>query len=145
FDFVCTKEEYEDWMEKNSSKVNPTKIYPLNNGRKMIVEGSVNCEFEINSPGTSTEMLLDIVEGSSESIETAFGWVPTFDMLFTIKSSHKYLKDSPHFWKTLADYHIMKAFGAKVRPEYEAFLKLREKETYTYKHPSLNQDKNSFF
>jgi hypothetical protein len=143
FDFVCTKEEFDTWMEKNSAKVNPTKVYAVKN--KMIVEGSTNCEFEINVPGTSTEMLLDIVEGDPESIETPFGDVPSLDMLFTIKASHKYLKNSPHFWKTLLDYHVLKHVGCEIRPEYQAFFKLREKETYNYSHPKLNQSKDGFF
>lgn len=143
FDFVCTKEEFDSWMEKNSHKINVSKMYPEKN--KMIVEGSSNCEFEINVPGTSTEMLLDLVEGAPDSIETPFGWVPSVDMLFTIKKSHRYLKNSPHFWKTALDYHIMKHSGAQVRPEYEAFFKLREKETYNYAHPKLNQSKDGFF
>ena len=145
FDFVCTKEEFDNWMDKNSSKIGMTKSYPVKDGAKMIVEGSTNCEFEITSPGTSTEMLINLVEGAPDSIETSFGWVPSLDMLFTIKSSHKYLKNSPFFWKTLLDYHVMKAAGAKVRPEYEAFFKLRQKETYNYSHPKLNQSKDGFF
>src|SRR5665213_3653682 len=92
FDWVCTREEYDSWVENNSHKVNPTKIYAQGEN-KMIVEGSTNCEFEIIVPGKSSSILKDLVEGNSESIETPFGWVPTFDMLFTIKSSHKYLKD----------------------------------------------------
>jgi hypothetical protein len=40
----------------------------------------------------------------------------------------------------------MKNAGAKIRPEYEAFHKMREKESYNYKLPSLtNQTKESFF
>jgi hypothetical protein len=109
------------------------------------VEGATNVEFDIIKPGNSSEMLQQLVEHNPESIETPFGWVPTLDMLFTIKSSHKYLKNSPHFWKTVADYHILKHLGAKVRPEYEAFLKLREAETYTYAHPKLNASKDNFF
>ncbi len=145
FDFVCTKEEFDVWMTEQSAKVKPTKVYPESNGKKMIVEGNTNCEFEINIPNTSTEMLMDLVEGDKESVETPFGWVPTLDMLFTIKSSHKFLRNSPHFWKTLLDYHILKKVGCKVRPEYQEFLKLREKETYWYKHPKLNQSKDGFF
>jgi hypothetical protein len=149
FDFVCTQEEFDSWMEKNSVKVNPTKVYPLhnvhNNVHKMIVEGATNCEFEIITPGTSSEMLRDLVVADKESFETPFGIVPSFDMLFTIKSTHKYLRNSPHFWKTLADYHIMKHLGATVRPEWQDFFKFREKETYWYKHPKLNQNKDAFF
>ena len=144
FDWVCTQEEYDNWMEKNSHKVKPTKVYP-EGSNKMIVEGSSNIEFEIIKPGTSSEMLQKLVENNSDSMETPFGWVPSFDMLFTIKQSHRYLKNSPHFWKTMADWHIMRAMGAKVRPEYEEFLKLREKETYNYAHPKLNVTKDNFF
>lgn len=145
FDFICTEQEYKDWMEKNSHKVNPTKIYPVSDGKKMVVEGSTNLEFEFITPGSSNELLNEIVTNDPDTIQTPFGMVPSLDMLFTIKSSHKYLKNSPYFWKTLLDYHVMKVLGAKVRPEYQAFLKLREKETYTYAHPKLNQSKDNFF
>jgi len=145
FDFVATMNEAQSWIEKNASKIGMTKTYSEKNGKKLIAEGSTNVEFDIVQPGNSNEMLVQLVEGDKESIETPFGWVPTLDMLFTIKSSHKYLKNSPHFWKTVADYHIMKRLGAKVRPEYESFLKLRESETYTYTHPKLNQGKDTFF
>lgn len=148
FDWVCTLSEYEAWMEKNSHKVKPTKVYQEECKQglyKMIVEGGTNCEFEIIDPEKSSGILQKIVEGNSESLETPFGWVPPFDMLFTIKQSHRYLRNSPHFWKTLADWHLMRKLGAQVRPEYEAFLKLREKETYWYKHPKLNVSKDAFF
>lgn len=143
FDFVCTKDEFEEWILINSDKAGMKKVYPEKN--KMIVEGDSNCEFEIVSPGTSSELMVQLVENRPESLQTSFGWIPTLDMLFTIKSSHKYLKNSPHFWKTLLDYHVMKRVGAKVRQEYEAFLKLREKETYNYAHPKLNTTKENFF
>lgn len=145
FDFVCTMDEFNAWVDKNGSKIGITKIYPEDNDKKMIIEGSTNCEFEIIREGSSSEMLRNLVEGAADSIETPFGWVPNVDMLFTIKKSHRYLRNSPFFWKTLLDYHIMKFAGAKVRPEYQEFLKLREKETYWYKHPKLNQSKEGFF
>lgn len=143
FDWACSKEEFDQWMEQHSHKVKPTKVYPQKN--KMIVEGSTNCEFEIAEPGSSTQMMIDLVEADSDTFDTSFGKVPSLDMLFTIKSTHKYLKNSPHFWKTLADYHIMKRAGAQIRPEYKDFFKFREKETYNYSHPKLNVTKDSFF
>jgi hypothetical protein len=145
FDFVCTKEEFDHWMETTSAKVNPTKVYPEMNGKKMIVEGSTNCEFEMILPDTSTEMLSKLVSEAKDTLETPFGLVPNVDMLFAIKASHKYLRNSPHFWKTAVDYHILKRSGAKIRDEYQTFFKLREKETYWYKHPKLNQSKDNFF
>jgi hypothetical protein len=134
-------------MEANSHKISPTKIYSERgkNFHKMIVEGNTNLEFEIIQEGQSSDILRKLVEGNSESLETPFGWVPTFDMLFTIKQSHRYLRNSPHFWKTLADWHTMREKGATIRPEYKDFLKMREAETYWYKHPKLNTSKEDFF
>ncbi len=146
FDFIATKEESDEWIAKNSEKVNATKVYPLADGKKIIVEGDTMVEFEIIQPGASNEMFAKLVAEDKETIPSSFGMIPNLDFLFTLKSSHKYLKDSPHFWKTLKDYHRMKAVGASVRPEYMEFFKLREKETYAkQKHPSLMQTKDNFF
>lgn len=147
FDFVCTMPEFEAWLANNEDKLGEKKVYPENNhyASKMIIEGSSNCEFEIIQPDKSSGLLAELVKADKDTIETNFGLVPSLDMLFTIKASHKYLRNSPHFWKTLADYHILKRAGARVRPEYEAFFKLRQKETYNYGHPKLNQSKDNFF
>lgn len=153
FDFVCTYPEYNTWFDENSHAIKWTKAYASDNHphwHKQIIEGQPNCEFEIigvpgRQPGKSSAMLDEIVRNSPDTIETSFGLVPNVDMLFTIKASHRYLRNSPHFWKTLADYHIMKRAGACIRPEYLDFFKMREKETYYYKHPKLNQGKDTFF
>lgn len=149
FDYVCHQSEFNSWLESNKDKIKISSIYPSvninNNVHKMIVEGNTNFEFEIITPGTSSEELEDLIKSDKDTMESPFGLIPSFDMLFTIKSSHKYLKNSPHFWKTVLDYHTMKSLEAKVRPEWKDFLKFREKETYWYKHPKLNQNKNSFF
>jgi len=71
--------------------------------------------------------------------------IPSLNALFALKSSHKFKKDSPHFWKNLQDYHLMKAYGAEITPYYKDFYKKREKETYTYAHPKLNVSKDDFF
>lgn len=69
--------------------------------------------------------------------------VPSLDELYTLKLSHRYLKDSPHFRKTRSDIMLMRSMGAKVfDPEW---LKKREDETYWYKHPKLNVKKKDFF
>jgi hypothetical protein len=143
FDFVCTKEEFDQWLDSNKNKIDIKKIYPEKN--KMIIEGNPNCEFEISEPKSSTQMLIDLVTNEKESYLTPFGLIPSLDMLFTIKASHKYLKNSPAVFKTMQDYHVLKNAGAKIRPEYKEFLSLREKETYNYSHPKLNVSKQDFF
>lgn len=67
----------------------------------------------------------------------------SLDELYTLKMSHRYLKDSPHFRKTRDDIMFMREMGAKV---FDAdWLKKREDETYWYKHPKLNVKKKDFF
>jgi hypothetical protein len=143
FDFVCSEEEFTQWLNNNEKKVAPNKIYSIHN--KQIVEGLVNCEFEIVGQQPSTQMLVDLVNNDPETMETSFGKVLSLDLLFTLKCSHRYLKNSPYFWKTLLDYHRMKFAGAKVKEAFQDFLKVRERETYNYSHPKLNVSKDNFF
>lgn len=138
FDFMATEEEALNWLEKQ----NITDI-TRENGK--IISRQNMCEFEIIESGKSNEMFRDIVENDPQTLKTDFGLIPNFNLLFTLKCSHKYKKSSPHFWKNCRDYHIMKAAGAKILPEYQEFFKLREKETYDYKHPKLNVKKEDFF
>ena len=138
FDFIGHESEVEAWLPRVGGK-------QYREGNKIIAEGETPCEFDLITPGSSNELLSDLVKGDDDTFETSFGLVPNLDLLFTLKSSHRHKKNSPHFWKNLRDYHRMKGAGAKVRPEYQDFLKLREKETYTYAHPKLMQDKKGFF
>lgn len=144
FDFLCYEHEFKDWLKANEARVKPDKVY--REGQKWIVEAATPCEFELIEPNTSSELLAWAIRADRDTFKTSMGLVPSLDMLFTLKKSHRYLKDSPHFWKTALDYHRLKAFGAKVRPEWADFVKLREKETYArQKHPKLNVKKNDFF
>lgn len=149
FDFVCTKPEFDSWLENNISKLGSPEVYEMPEFHKWIVKGSSICEFEIITPCTSSELLVDLVNADKDTIDTPFGKIPSVDLLFTIKDSHKYKKfnfQSNGFWKTTIDWHMMNHVGAKVRPEYAAFHKLRKAEAYAgQKHPKLNVSKDNFF
>ena len=150
FDFIGTKEEYDHWFKTNEHKIKPTEIYPEMNGDKMIVKGEGTiCEFEFIKPGSSNELLVDLVNKDPETIETSFGKIPNKNLLFTIKDSHKYKKfnqSSNQFWKTAVDWHSMKRLGCYIPEEYKEFHQLREKESYAaQKHPKLNVSKENFF
>ena len=67
----------------------------------------------------------------------------TLDELYTLKMSHRYLKDSPHFRKTRNDILLMRVLGASIFDP--TWFKEREYETYWYKHPKLNVKKKDFF
>lgn len=126
YDYVATEAEFRQWHDTHGGSIETTR-------KGYVVRNSAICEFEIIEPGH----YLDTQEGQ----QTALGLVPTLDYLFTLKTSHRYLKDSPHFWKTLSDWHLLRSLGATTLP----WLKQREVETYTYKHPKLNTTKDQFF
>lgn len=149
FDFVCTEEELKFWLENDGKKIKQDKSYYLDDGSKFIIEGDSICEFELVKPNTSSQLLYDLVRHDTDTIETSFGLIPSLDLLFTIKDSHKYKKfkyNMQGFWKTAYDWHLMNQIGAKVRPEYNEFHTMRKAEAYAgQKHPSLNQKKDDFF
>lgn len=152
FDFVCTLDEFHQWMEKESNKVNPTKVYELPEYNKWIVESAnvgSNCEFEIIKPGTSNELLVDLVYGDKESVETSLGLVPSIHFLLSIKNTHRFKKfesSMSGFWKCALDWHMMRRAGAVIKDEHLPMVKLREQETYSKQiHPRLNVNKENFF
>lgn len=133
FDIVGTEEEYSKFTNHETMRISDKK-------RVACMDRTI-IEFEIALPGSSAEILLDLVK----TPDVGFGKIAPLDLLYTIKKSHRFLKNSNFFWKTFRDYHTMKNSGARVRQEYLEFFRLREEETYNYKHPSLKQDKKNFF
>lgn len=70
----------------------------------------------------------------------------SIDILYMIKMSHRFLKNSPSFNKTMNDIRFLRDTCKATIPQdlMECYHK-REEETYTYNHPSLNQTKKDFF
>ena len=139
FDFIGTEKSIHSWMAQHD-----ITDYSTNN-TTITAFKDCPCEFENADLRPSGQMFIDLVSNDKNTIHSFFGLIPSLDLLFTLKSSHRYLKNSPHFWKTAHHFHGMKASGAQVKPEYREFLLVREKETYAYKHPKLNVTKKDFF
>lgn len=119
---------------------------PINGGKKMLYSsGRMIMEAEIAWPGSTAEELMHLVAADPRSQERFGLVVPSLDVLYMLKMSHRYLKNSPHFLKTMRDIQLFRRAGAIIRPEHEAFLRRREAETYDYKHPSLMRRKDEFF
>lgn len=146
YDFISTEEEAKKFISK---KCDNHKIY--DQGKKIIAEGPTPFEFEILERSPTARMFKELVDAEQHSIACSAPWFesewkcPSLNLLFTLKSSHRYLKNSPHFWKNAMDYHRMKICGAFVEDTHKDFLRTREKETYTYNHPKLNVKKKDFF
>jgi hypothetical protein len=67
------------------------------------------------------------------------------DVVLTLKLSHRYLKNNPHFRKTMDDILALRGLKFRVPPQLRTWLKRRERATYNYSHPSLIQTKGEFF
>ncbi len=127
---------WEDFEAFRKSITGIKACYPLNDHKWVIKHSEGIDEIEIAWEESSGARLLSILERNL---------IPTIDMIYTIKMSHRYLKDNPHFLKTMADIHHLRALGATVPPQLKEWLVVREKETYTYSHPKLNSNKEDFF
>ncbi len=98
-------------------------------------------EFELIEKRPSSKLLIETEDAGNDVIKFA-----SFETLYLLKMSHRYLKNSPHFLKTMNDIHLMRLLrdGKKIEIN-EEILKLREKETYDYSLPNLKTNKDSFF
>ncbi len=120
------------------------ECYPFHNGKKYVIKtNSEIIEAEIAWDGSTASQLVHLVENDPNTIEKDGVLIPSLDVLFTLKMSHRFLKNSPHFLKTMRDIGVMQNLGAKIA-DIE-FFKRREKETYNYNHPKLNVAKTNFF
>ena len=150
-DYIATLDDFVKWCEGRDDieSVYPIsqKIYVVHTKKNGVVE------FEIAHPHLSAYMMLESmgIDGSGDLMVTIptngnrgqTAIIPNLDWLFTLKASHRYLKDSPHFLKTLQDYHFLKRLGCKVTDT--EFLRRREQETYRANRPRLNRAKKDFF
>lgn len=135
-DFICTFKEFQAWTKKHKAKI--VHCVPLS-GDKFHVRfrSGWNFEFEIAWPGSSGESLLNYEPHGYASPE----------VLYALKLSHRYLKDSPHFLKNMRDIQRFRRKGVSLSCEWlsRIWLPQREAETYVYKHPKLDVSKGDFF
>jgi len=124
--------------------------YPIDSGKKTLIrlEGRPVIEGEIAWSDTSSELLLHLCKQYGKLVCVIDGlsrYSAPLDLLYTLKMSHRYRRNSPHFEKTMFDIWTMRRLGAKIRPEFQEFYELRQDETYDYAHPKLNVMKGDFF
>jgi hypothetical protein len=128
---------WEDFKILQKKSTNVKACYPLNDSKWVIkhLDGTI-VECEIAWEGSTGESLIHLCKANS---------LRPLDIAYTLKMSHRYLKDSPHFLKTMGDIKLFRQLGAKIPLCLKDWLVVREKETYHYQHPSLNRDKTDFF
>lgn len=156
-DLICTAEEFVKYI-KAEAEVNDFKIFevkPLKDGDKMYAKVLKDktvfvYECELAWPGSLAEEFIKLVEAGKKSLLTEehgnhLVYTPSLDVLYMLKMTHRYLKNSPHFLKTMADIHMLRDLGAEIPKKYKKWYKARIKATYNYGHPKLNVNKKVFF
>lgn len=126
-------------------------FYPIDEGRKIVSRLKTSDDFEVIVEAevayadTLAEELLSLIRRDSDTISKDGLLIPSLDVLYMLKMSHRYLKNSPFFLKTMRDIQYLRSLGAKIRPEHRVFYQKRKEATYQYQHPKLNVSKEDFF
>jgi len=142
---------YDDLVEYFKSKHGLRSLIPISQGKKLVAkyQNSQIFEAEIVWPDSSAEDLYETAMADDDTqgydIRSSQMFVPSFNFLYMLKMSHRYLKNSPHFHKTMADIKMMRNLGAEIDPIHMDFYRRREIATYNYGHPKLNVSKSRFF
>lgn len=139
WDYICTELQLTNWVNYGLSKI--SLFERTAKGAHAIKDGE-HYEFEVASEGNSASAMLDYARDVSQGREV---WCATPTQLLILKLSHRYLRNSPHFQKTMQDIHFLRSKGVVLDEPQRELLKQREKETYTYDHPNLKQSKQQFF
>ena len=117
-----------------------TSKYPLSSNKFVVESHSGLFEIEVAYEGSSAaELLKYAADNLKEPLYASCA------MLLMLKMSHRYLKDSPHFHKTMLDINNLVDAGVRLDDELERILKIREAETYDYSAPNLDRTKEEFF
>lgn len=152
-DVLSSYDTADQWFRDSQIAFN--LFVPTNEGTKILAkpEGSIPVEIELTWPDSTAKELFDYVLQDEKTIRETyffpFGlrscYFASIDVLYTIKMSHRYKKDCPHFSKTMQDIHFLRELGAKIPDDLQDWYKRRQKETYNYPHPKLNVSKKNFF
>lgn len=137
YDIFATKSGYLQFLKDHN--LTEGKVEDTRKGIVCFTEESVIVEVELAEKCSNIADILERME------ETAVNHVASPDWLYFLKMSHRYAKDSPHFWKTRLDIEYMRMKGIDLPKGSEELLKEREKLTYVNKLPKLNTTKEDFF
>lgn len=129
-------------------------IVPMDKGGKLVARVNTPTykviEAEIAWSDSLAAEFIRLVEEDPETGEQyVYGQmclVPSLNALYTLKMSHRYLRNSPFFTKTMLDIKMLRKAGAADGSDFYAdWYEKRVAETYSYAHPKLNVSKDAFF
>lgn len=157
-DYICAAEDFKELVKSklNNPRRNLQWTKPTESGMAVCIQELdvwrrpapfiYEAEF-IDRDNPSSRLFYDAVIADPASdplfMEDSWFYYPSLDMLYLLKMSHRYKKNSPHFKKTMDDIHTMREKGAKI-PDQELY-QARMDATYGYSHPNLKRTKEEFF
>lgn len=142
-DVICTLEEFREYM-KRFEKGDVILCKPLSASKIHVrTKDGWNYEFEIEQANTTSERLQD--RYSVHGLYSGMTQYAPPEVLLMLKLSHRYLRNSPHFLKTMKTVQFLREQGVELDDWLKEVLVQREKETYVYNHPKLNVSKDAFF
>lgn len=137
WDFICLPFEFDQWIAGKSFE----RLYQKKPGRWVAFYQGQIYEFELAENGNTGEQLYALL-GARSAVAPE---IVDPEVVLALKLSHRYLKNSPHFLKTMRQIQKMRAAGYKMPEFLQGWFKRREKETYNYSKPNLNQGSKTFF
>jgi hypothetical protein len=166
-DIIGTYDDVVAFIKENH---NVLSIVPADSGNKIIARvvpatlygyKYTIIEAEIAWMDSNAEEFMNLVMDSADSVQRVNDfemWIPNLHAIYAMKMSHRFLRNSPHFVKTMLDIKqirqmldiskeevFLRGADTTILPHYRGWYKRRVEETYTYSHPKLNVDKTSFF
>lgn len=139
-DIICTLQEFRDYMTR-FEKGDVILCKPLSASKIHVrTKDGWNYEFEIAEAGNTAQWLLDYFDIGQDGSSIAPPHV-----LLALKLSHRYLRNSPHFLKTMRTIQFLRKQGVTLGAKLTDWLPIREAATYVYNHPKLNVSKDAFF
>lgn len=147
-DIVGSFDEIEEFANHLKSTESIKAKYPFDNGKKVLIKTDKRIiEAEVSWKDSNSLLLQEMIkkDGVIEKVDGFEMVIAPLNLLYTLKMSHRYLKDSPHFLKTMKDIQLLRKYDAIIPEEYQDFYKERQVIQYNYKLPKLNQNKDTFF
>lgn len=138
-DLLGTLDEFRDYVGIRPTMIGEDHAYAETKGR------IYDCEL-IWGEGLSLDLARLILTDPNTTFDDELqAWVPSLNVLYMLKLTHRFKKNSPHFLKTMQDIHSMRMAKAFMQEEHLEFFRARQKATLQYEHPNLNRSKAEFF
>lgn len=145
-DYICSEREWANVSYR--SECAGYSVTRSENKGLIRKDGQLIEEYEIAQEGSSGHDILvwSYANHSELKIQTdGLGMCVPLNILYLLKMSHRYKKNSVHFVKTMKDILFMRSLGAEIPEDLQDIYQKRMKETYNYSHPKLNVSSGEFF